>query len=73
MESSTVMKVGILGVGAIGQMMAEALDRGGQERAVLVAIADQDRDKAEQFAMRLTNVPPIVSLDELVRRADLIV
>ena len=70
--SSGVLSVGVVGVGAIGQAIATALDSG-QMRMVLAAVADQDRAKAETFAARLKNPPPVVSIDELVRRSDLVV
>jgi len=64
--------VGILGTGAIGQIMARAMDRG-EIRARLVALADQDRARAEAFAGTLSRPVPVVDLDALVRRSDLIV
>jgi aspartate dehydrogenase len=66
------LKVGLLGVGAIGQILATALDAE-TSRAVLVAIADQDRGRAERFAAQLQARPPVVEIDELVRRSDLII
>ena len=69
---SETLKVGLLGVGAIGQILAAALDTE-SNRAVLVAIADQDRPRAEKFAAQLKSRPAIVDLDELVRRSDLII
>jgi aspartate dehydrogenase len=53
-------------------MMAQALDRG-QVRAVFVGLSDQDRTRAEKVAAGLAHATPVLSLDELVRRADLIV
>jgi aspartate dehydrogenase len=69
---STALKVGIVGVGAIGQLLATALDAE-PNRAVLVAIADQDRARAEKLAAQLKAPPPVVEIDELVRRSDLII
>jgi aspartate dehydrogenase len=69
---AATLKVGIAGVGAIGQMMAAALDRG-QVRAELVGLMDVDRALAEKVAGRLAHATPVLSLDELVRRSDLIV
>jgi aspartate dehydrogenase len=66
------LRVGIFGVGAIGQTLANALDHG-RPGAVLVGIADQERALAEQFAAALTRPAPILSVDELVQRSDLIV
>jgi aspartate dehydrogenase len=66
------LKVGILGAGAIGSVLADALDRG-RAAAELIALADQDRDKAEALAARLASCPPVVGLDELIERTELVV
>lgn len=65
-----MLKIGILGVGAIGQTLATALDQKRIE-AELVALSDQDGPKAEAFAVRLATRPPVVSLDELMERSNL--
>jgi len=72
MNSAAMLRVGIVGAGAIGQTLAMALDRG-QTRAVLVALSDQDRERAERLAAQLKNPPAVVSVAELVDRSDLIV
>jgi len=69
---ATALKVGLLGVGAIGQVLATALDAQ-PDRAVLVAIADQDRLRAEKFAAQLKTQPGVVEIEELVRRSELII
>ena len=69
---SAALKVGLRGGGAIGQILATALDAE-PSRAVLVAIADQDRARAERFAAQLKARPPVVEIDELVRRSDFII
>ena len=69
---SNEMKIGIVGVGSIGQTVAKALDEH-RVNAQLVAISDQETQKARAFAATLASRPPIVSLDELLDRADLVV
>jgi aspartate dehydrogenase len=71
-QSKPLLKVGIAGVGAIGQLMAAALDRG-DVRAELVGLTDIDRALAEKVAGKLTRATPVLSLDELVSRSDLVV
>jgi aspartate dehydrogenase len=71
-DQNEKLRIGILGTGSIGQVMARAIDRG-EISAELVAFADQDVARAEQFAAGLIHGVPVVSLDELVRRSDLIV
>jgi aspartate dehydrogenase len=66
------LKVGLLGAGAIGQVLAAALDAE-RDRVDLVGIADQDRLRAENLAAQLKTRPPVVEIDELVRRSDLII
>ena len=66
------LKVGMLGVGSIGQTFATEVDRG-RFNAELVAISDQDHARAESFADTLAAKPPVVSLDDLIGRSDLVV
>ena len=41
--------------------------------AQLVAISDQEQEKAEKFAAGLARPPHVVSLHELIQRADLLI
>src|SRR6185295_16238293 len=66
------MRIGILGAGSIGQTLARAVDEG-KVGATLVAIADQDSDRAQKLASSLKNVPPVVSIERLVEISDLVV
>ena len=67
-----ILKIGILGVGAIGQVLATELDRK-QCEAELVALSDVEREKAEKFAATLASRPPVVSMEEMLDRVDLAV
>jgi len=67
-----MMRIGILGVGAIGRTIATALDQK-QLAAELVALADQDRAAAEALSRELSNHPPVVSIEEMIARCDLAV
>jgi aspartate dehydrogenase len=71
-QPAPVLKVGIAGAGAIGQMIAAALDRG-DVRAELVGLTDIDHAQAEKVAGKLTRATPVLSLDELVSCSDLVV
>jgi aspartate dehydrogenase len=66
------LRIGILGVGSIGQTFATAVDRGRFD-AELVAICDQDTDRAQGFAAVLSAPPSVVSLDQLIECSDLVV
>jgi aspartate dehydrogenase len=67
-----MLKVGILGVGTIGKILATALDQR-QIDAQLVAIADQDCERAKTLASQLASRPPVVSIEEMIDRSELAV
>jgi len=67
-----MLKIGLLGVGAIGRTIAEALDQK-QVNAELVALADQDRERAATLSSELSIHPPVVSVDEMIERCDVAV
>jgi aspartate dehydrogenase len=67
-----MLKVGIVGAGTIGRTVAEALDRG-EVRAELVGISSRTAERARALAAALACRPPVLELDELIARADLIV
>ena len=67
-----MLKIGILGVGAIGRVIATAVDQR-QLDAELVALADQDRARAEMLSSELDGHAPVVSIEEMIERCDLAV
>jgi len=67
-----MLKIGILGVGAIGATIAEAIDKR-QVEAQLVALSDQDRARAEALSAKLASGPPVVSTEEMLSLCDLAV
>jgi len=67
-----MLKIGLLGVGAIGRAIAIAVDQK-QVNADLVALADQDRERAILLAAELQSRPAVVSLEELLERSDVAV
>jgi aspartate dehydrogenase len=72
MSCATPLKVGILGVGAIGRVIAQALDAHELD-AELVALADKDRERAETLAGELRGRPPVVGVEEMIERCELAV
>jgi len=67
-----MLKIGLLGVGAIGRVIATALDRH-EVDAELVALADQDRGRAEALSRELSYHPPVLPLEEMIERTELVV
>ena len=67
-----MLQVGLLGVGAIGRTIALALDQK-QVEADLVALADQDSERARILSSELMSHPPVVSLEEMLERSELAV
>ena len=66
------MKVGIVGLGAIGRAVCRALDEGIPGLTLAGATA-RDRDKAERFLKSLTSPSPFLALDDLIQASDLVV
>lgn len=65
-------KVGVVGLGAIGQAICQALDEG-KVAMKLVAVAELDWEKAFTFVRTLQRSPAILDLDELIERSDLVI
>ena len=72
MNASILLRVGVFGVGSIGQYIAKELDAK-SINAQLVAITDLEVDKAQAFAAGLGSRPKVVPLYELIQRTDLVV
>jgi aspartate dehydrogenase len=72
MSGPAMLKIGILGVGAIGRVIAKALDER-QLDGELVALADRDRARAEALSAELLTHPPVTCLDEMIERCELAV
>jgi aspartate dehydrogenase len=67
-----MLKIGLLGVGAIGRTIAAAVDQK-QINAELIALADQDQGSATALSVELVSRPPVVSIEEMIERADVAV
>lgn len=68
----TVLKIGIVGLGAIGAAVASRLAKG-EPRLTLAGVAARDRAKAAATLAARGITAPILSLDELARSADIVV
>jgi len=65
--------VGIVGCGTIGTALARALEQEYATQARLVALCDRSAAQAHILQTRLRSHPPIVSLPQLIRRAQLVI
>jgi aspartate dehydrogenase len=67
-----MLRIGIVGCGAIGQEIARAIDDG-LVAVELCAVCDVDRTRAEALAQSLRAGPRVLEQVELIREADLVI
>ncbi len=67
------IKVGIIGCGTIGSALAVALEKKFHRQTSLKFICDHSSDKAVWLQKRLKVKPRIISMDQLIRRSDLVI
>lgn len=67
-----MIKIGLVGTGAIGKEIARAIDDG-TIPAKLVAIWDRQVEEAEEFALTLRQKPRVLPLEGLVEACNLVV
>lgn len=67
-----MLKIGVIGCGAIGAQICKAIDNG-TIRARLVAIYDRSSEHSERLKESLTNKPAISSAEELISKSDIVV
>lgn len=72
MTNTAEQRVAIAGLGAIGQVLARALDEG-IPGVRLTAVAVRNPAKAEAFLATLSHPVPVVPLDALVDHADIVI
>ena len=66
-------RIGIIGCGAIGTELAIAIDQNGVEGGRLVGVSDRVVHRAEKLSRQLQQAPPVLEIDTLVERSDLVV
>jgi aspartate dehydrogenase len=67
-----VLKIGLVGCGAIGAEIARAID-GGDIAAELVAVFDRNEERARELMADLVAKPLLLSLEDLVERSEIVV
>lgn len=68
-----MIKVGIVGCGTLGRELAKACQRKFADEVTLEAIADTDAARARKLQKASRPKPKILSLDQLIRRCDLVI
>lgn len=68
-----MLKISIVGCGAIGSALAEAIENKFKGKAELIALCDIDKEKAKSLAAKLKAEPQILAIDELISTSDLII
>ena len=66
------MRIGIVGLGTIGQALAKALDRG-EVAAQLTAVHSRNMVQAQAFAHILGRVPAVADLAGVIAHCDLVI
>jgi aspartate dehydrogenase len=66
------MQVGIVGLGTVGRSLCQAIDQG-EVKVQLVAVCTRDQERAKGFLRGLSQQPPLLPLDELVARSELVI
>jgi len=67
------LRVGIVGCGAIGGLLAEACEKGLKDKVAIAGVCDIDSQRASSLKRKLGTGPPILSLERLIQRSDLVV
>lgn len=68
-----MVRIGLIGCGAIGKEIAKTISRDLRGRAALAAVADVDIKKAQALLRSLKLKPAILSIDGVIRKSDLVV
>ena len=68
-----MLRIGLVGCGAIGSQLARTIERSYRASARLVGLYDQDPSKIRQLQRRLHRPPPACVLASLVHRSDLVI
>jgi aspartate dehydrogenase len=68
-----VKKIGIVGCGTIGSLLAKKIDKDFRNSARISGLCDIDRHKAETLISKLSKKVPILSLNNLIKSSDLII
>lgn len=68
-----IVKIGIVGAGAIGTAAAEFIDTELKGKAVVAGICDQEKVNAEKLQKKISGSPRILNMEALVKETDLVI
>jgi aspartate dehydrogenase len=71
-DKKSELRVAVVGLGAIGTSIVEALDRG-IDGLVLAAVSAQNPDKHRERLAGLTRMPSVLPIEELADAADMVI
>lgn len=66
-------RIGIIGCGTIGSFLAKRIKKDFKKTAKIVGLCDIDNDKARLLALKLSKKVPVLSLEKLIDKSDLII
>lgn len=73
MQKSKLLRVGIIGCGTIGREIAKACEKRLRKNVRLFAICDIDEKKACELNKSLESKVPILKVDDLIEKVDLVI
>jgi len=73
MLSKKIVKIGIVGCGAIGSGVALFINKKLGKNVRLAALADVDKVKVEKLSRRISPRPQICDIDSLIKKVDLVI
>jgi len=68
-----ILKIGIVGCGTIGPILAKAVEKKFSSKAKVVAVCDIEKAKARQLAKKLKSSPSVTPLKKLIGKSDLVI
>jgi len=68
-----IKRIGIVGCGTIGGFLAKKIDKELKTTAKLAGFCDLDEEKAKLLSKKLSKKIPVISLDKLIEKSDLII
>lgn len=68
-----MIRIGIVGCGAIGTELARVIDRRFRKQSVLIGLCDIDKERASKLSKGLRSKPPLLDLEGLIKKSELVI